>query len=68
MVVTIVSCVPLNRFTTPTLEQDFRVRHGLDAPDLLSLWQWSAQEFEERMAGSPIYRIGFECWQRNLHK
>lgn len=57
---------PWNRFTVPTLEQDFRVRHGLDAPDLLSLWQWSAQEFEERMAGSPIYRIGFECWQRNL--
>lgn len=57
---------PWNRFAHPTQEQDFRVRHGLDAPDLLALWHWNAEDFYQRMAGSPIYRIGFECWRRNL--
>src|SRR5690606_19829946 len=27
---------------------------------------WSAEEFEARLAGSPIRRIGHESWLRNL--
>jgi epoxyqueuosine reductase len=30
------------------------------------LFAWSAQEFDARMAGSAIRRIGYERWLRNL--
>ncbi|MBS4095461.1 MAG: tRNA epoxyqueuosine(34) reductase QueG [Sulfuricella sp.] len=57
---------PWNRAAPPTQEIDFAVRNGLDNMGLLELFAWSAQEFEEKLAGSPIRRIGFERWQRNL--
>ena len=51
----------------PTRElPDFAVRHGLDAAQLIDLFAWSAEEFGSRMAGSPIHRIGYERWSRNL--
>jgi epoxyqueuosine reductase len=57
---------PWNRFARPTAEPDFSVRHGLDAPALVDLFRWSRAEFETRMAGSAIQRIGYERWLRNL--
>lgn len=57
---------PWNRFAVTTEESDFAVRHGLDQSSLVSLFAWSEAEFNQRMAGSPIYRIGYECWLRNL--
>jgi epoxyqueuosine reductase len=57
---------PWNKFAQPTQIQDFSVRHHLDASSLVALFAWSAQEFDERMAGSAIRRIGHERWQRNL--
>ena len=57
---------PWNRFAVPTAEADFAVRHGLDDASLVSLFAWEADEFAQRMAGSPIYRIGHERWLRNL--
>ncbi len=57
---------PWNRFARRATLPDFDVRNGLDAAGLLALFAWSAAEFEERLAGSPIRRIGFERWQRNL--
>ncbi|HPE59945.1 MAG TPA: tRNA epoxyqueuosine(34) reductase QueG [Thiolinea sp.] len=57
---------PWNRFARVTESGDFAVRHGLDAPDVLALLQWSEQLFLERMQGSPIRRIGYQRWQRNL--
>ena len=57
---------PWNRFAVPTAEVDFAVRHGLDDASLVSLFAWEADEFAQRMAGSPIYRIGHERWLRNL--
>jgi epoxyqueuosine reductase len=57
---------PWNRFAKPTAEPDFAVRHGLDRATLLELFAWSADDFTTRMAGSAIYRIGFEQWQRNI--
>ncbi|HQR03157.1 MAG: tRNA epoxyqueuosine(34) reductase QueG [Proteobacteria bacterium] len=59
-------CCPWNRFAHPSPEPDFVVRHGLDAVRLVELFRWSETEFEQRMAGSPIRRIGYERWLRNL--
>jgi epoxyqueuosine reductase len=57
---------PWNRFTQPTAEADFAVRNGLDAAALLDLFGWSEAEFLKRTEGSPIRRIGYECWLRNI--
>jgi epoxyqueuosine reductase len=57
---------PWNRFAQPTGEPDFAVRHGLDDADLVALFGWSEPEFEARMAGSAIRRIGYARWLRNL--
>lgn len=57
---------PWNRFAQPTTEEDFAPRNGLEAPQLRALFAWEETEFLERTAGSPIRRIGFECWLRNI--
>ncbi len=57
---------PWNRFAQAAAHPDFKVRHALDASTLPELFSWSALEFEERMRGSAIYRIGFERWSRNI--
>lgn len=57
---------PWNRFARLTAEPDFAPRHELDASDLADLFAWSESDFTARMAGSPIYRIGYERWLRNL--
>jgi epoxyqueuosine reductase len=33
---------------------------------LVELFGWSEAEFDERLRGSPIRRIGYERWLRNL--
>jgi len=57
---------PWNKFARAAAHPDFKVRHGLDAARLTDLMQWSEREFEERMRGSAIYRIGYERWSRNI--
>lgn len=57
---------PWNRFARPTQEDDFAARNGLDGATLVSLFGWSEADFSERMAGSPIHRIGYVRWLRNL--
>ncbi|MGH8224374.1 MAG: tRNA epoxyqueuosine(34) reductase QueG, partial [Woeseiaceae bacterium] len=57
---------PWNSFARPSAEPDFAVRNGLDRASLVELFAWSEREFDERMAGSPIRRIGYERWLRNL--
>ena len=57
---------PWNRFAQPTEEIDFAPRHGLDAPDLIELFQWTEEQFLKRTEGSPIRRIGHESWLRNI--
>jgi epoxyqueuosine reductase len=57
---------PWNRFAQAAAHPDFKVRHALDGSALAELFQWSAAQFEERMRGSAIYRIGFERWSRNI--
>lgn len=57
---------PWNKYAQATVEQDYLPREGLDAPQLLDLFSWSEQEFLSRLEGSPIRRIGYECWLRNI--
>jgi epoxyqueuosine reductase len=58
-------CCPWNGFARLG-DADFAVRHGLDATPLAELFAWSREEFESRLAGSPIRRIGHERWLRNV--
>ncbi|MFM0625889.1 tRNA epoxyqueuosine(34) reductase QueG [Paraburkholderia xenovorans] len=57
---------PWNKFAQAAPVADFDVRHGLDRASLVELFAWSADEFDTRMQGSAIRRIGYECWLRNL--
>ncbi|MEC8430657.1 MAG: tRNA epoxyqueuosine(34) reductase QueG, partial [Pseudomonadota bacterium] len=57
---------PWNKFTRISKETDYSPRHALDRSELLDLFMWSKQEFMARTEGSPIRRIGYECWLRNL--
>ncbi|WP_332675088.1 tRNA epoxyqueuosine(34) reductase QueG [Aromatoleum sp.] len=57
---------PWNRFAKTTAESDFGPRHGLDRATLIELFAWTESDFATRTAGSPIHRIGFERWSRNL--
>ncbi len=58
-------CCPWNRFSHLG-DPDFATRHALDAPSLSELFAWTAEDFSERLAGSPIRRIGHERWLRNI--
>ena len=57
---------PWNKFSTPTPEADFLPRQGLDAPALVELFGWTEAEFLQKTEGSPIRRIGYERWLRNI--
>ena len=57
---------PWNRFAKVSRESDFQVRNGLDNSTLVDLFAWTEEQFDERMRGSPIRRIGYERWLRNL--
>ena len=57
---------PWNKFSAPTTEPDFSPRHNLDNSGLIELFMWEESEFLDKTAGSPIRRIGYECWLRNL--
>jgi epoxyqueuosine reductase len=57
---------PWNKFAAPTQEDDFGPRQGLESAELVELFCWTEQEWREKTAGSPIRRIGFERWLRNL--
>jgi epoxyqueuosine reductase len=57
---------PWNKFARSAAHPDFKVRHGLDSPRLTDLFAWTEQEFDDRMRGSAIYRIGYERWLRNI--
>jgi len=57
---------PWNRFAVDTNELDFSTRNNLDSASLLTLFAWSEEAFLKNLEGSPIRRIGFERWQRNI--
>ena len=58
---------PWNRYAQAASENDFAVvRNGLDGASLTGLFAWTAQEFDQRLEGSAIRRIGHERWLRNI--
>ncbi len=57
---------PWNRFAQASQESDFMPRHQLDSASLVTLFQWSEQEFLDNTEGSAIRRIGYQCWLRNI--
>lgn len=57
---------PWNKFAETSKEDDFSIRHGLDDISLMDCFLWSETEFHQKMAGSAIYRIGYEQWLRNI--
>lgn len=57
---------PWNKFSQLAALPDFKVRNNLDSSSLLELFAWSEDEFRQRLQGSPIHRIGYNSWLRNL--
>jgi epoxyqueuosine reductase len=57
---------PWNRGAPKTKEMYFSPRHNLDNSDLLTLFKWTEDEFLRKTEGSPIRRIGYQRWLRNL--
>jgi len=57
---------PWNKFARAAAHPDFKVRHRLDATALTELFGWTETEWEERMRGSAIHRLGFERFSRNV--
>ncbi|MED5327003.1 MAG: tRNA epoxyqueuosine(34) reductase QueG, partial [Pseudomonadota bacterium] len=57
---------PWNRFADVTSEEDFHPRQVLHGQSLNALFGWSEETFLRNTEGSPIRRIGFEKWQRNI--
>jgi len=56
---------PWNRFGQLG-DPDFAPRQSLDSARLSALMAWSEADFLERLAGSPIRRIGITSWRRNI--
>ena len=57
---------PWNHFAQPSAISDFLPRQELDRARLTKLLAWTEREFNDRLAGSPIRRIGHERWLRNI--
>lgn len=57
---------PWNKFAQRSPLPDFDERNNLGSAQLLELWQWNEAEFLRNTEGSPIRRIGFARWQRNI--
>lgn len=61
---------PWNKFArapvAPSLVGELAPRAGLDQAVLLDLWSWDEAQFLARTEGSPIRRIGYWRWRRNL--
>jgi epoxyqueuosine reductase len=57
---------PWNKYAQPTADADFAPRHGLDTAALLELFAWTELEFDQKLQGSAIRRIGHARWLRNI--
>ncbi|PHV07772.1 tRNA epoxyqueuosine(34) reductase QueG [Janthinobacterium sp. BJB412] len=60
------SVCPWNKFAQRAVLPDFDERHGLGGASMVELFAWSEEEFNRKMEGSPIRRIGHVSWLRNL--
>jgi len=57
---------PWNRYSTTTTDDSFFSRNELHNIPLLELWLWDEKTFYKKFEGSPIRRIGYQNWLRNL--
>ncbi len=57
---------PWNKFAQRAVVPDFDERNGLGGAGMAALFAWTEEEFERRLEGSPIRRIGHERWLRNI--
>ena len=57
---------PWNKFAGTAQVDDFGVRNGLDSGALAELFAWTEAQFDVRLEGSAIRRIGHERWLRNI--
>ncbi len=57
---------PWNKFSKITTIKDFDIRYNLDQISLIDAFKLSELEWKKIMQGSPIYRIGYEAWLRNI--
>jgi epoxyqueuosine reductase len=57
---------PWNKYAQDSGEDDFQVRNGLDNVTLVELFGWTESQFNDRLAGSAIRRIGYAQWLRNI--
>jgi epoxyqueuosine reductase len=57
---------PWNRFASDAKLADFAIRNNLETPHLLDLFGWTEEQFLKNLEGSPMRRMGFERWQRNI--
>ena len=57
---------PWNKFAQRSVLPDFDVRNQLESATLVDLLAWSEEDFNARLEGSAIRRIGHERWLRNI--
>jgi len=57
---------PWNKYAGTAQVADFGVRNGLDSGSLAELFAWTQAQFDTRLEGSAIRRIGHERWLRNI--
>ncbi len=57
---------PWNKYAQAARVPDFAPRNGLDASTLVQLLAWTEEEFNRRLEGSAIRRIGHVQWLRNI--
>ena len=57
---------PWNKFAKKSGLPDFDARDGLSGRQLAELFAWSEADFLRYTEGSPIRRIGYERWLRNV--
>ena len=57
---------PWNRFAETTQESDYQAKGFLQKQPLITLFNWSEPEFLKNTEGSPIRRIGYQRWLRNI--
>jgi len=55
-----------NKFAKNSTLADFDVRNQLDCSSLEEVFGWKKEDFDTKMQGSAIYRIGYERWMRNV--
>lgn len=57
---------PWNKYAKLSQVDDFQAKNNLDDTSLLTLFSWSEEHFLNTLQGSPIRRIGFQSWLRNI--